>query len=273
MIIEEKENESSENCLTEGSIEALGGAAGGFIGFSATGPLGAAAAGAAGVVATKALIRIYHEVEGRLLSKREKARIETIKDCAIRKFEEKSAKGMIPRRDGFFEDPAINLTACVEIPVGKLPAAEEIYEGILLAAQREHEEKKVQFLANLLVNFAFYPIVDKSMANLLIKLGKAITYRQMCIISIFGRTNEFELRKENYRGLEEIKFTVISLLEEIADLWKQEILTSSAPGLKGMTSINPSKMMLQGMGTLLYELMELQEIDKADIELVVLLLK
>jgi hypothetical protein len=74
-------------------------------------------------------------------------------------------------------------------------------------------------------------------------------------------------------GLSEIKFNVISLLEEITNLWNQGILASSVSGLPSITNVNPSKMKTQGMGTMLYNLMELRKINEDDIECVVSLLK
>jgi len=72
-----------------------------------------------------------------------------------------------------------------------------------------------------------------------------------------------------------LNFSVISLLEEIADLWKQEMVALYEPDsaqLAYMTNIVPAKMMVQGMGGMLYDLMELKNIDERDLGHVVSLL-
>jgi len=263
MNIEEKEDVSSGKGLIEDGAETLGGAAGAFLGLYASGPEGALAAGAGGVIVTKALIRMFHEVQGRLLSKREKARTETVKDYAITKIEEKLAEGAKRRGDDFFEIPT-SYVACEEIPIGERPVAEEIFEGILLAAQREHEEKKIPFLGNLLVNIAFNENVDKEHAYLLIKLAKYISFRQMCLLALFADSSKYALKDGSYKenGKQEIVLGPqrLALLHEIHDLDSKGLLACGT-ALLCIADVDPGKMKLEGPGKTLYYFMELRKID------------
>ena len=82
--------------------------------------------------------------------------------------------------DGFFEPDITDRSP-----------ADEIAEAVLIAAQREHEEQKLPYIANLLAFVAFESRIDRGMANYLIKLASFLTYRQLCILELarnpFGR--------------------------------------------------------------------------------------
>ena len=50
--------------------------------------------------------------------------------------------------------------------------ADEIIEGVLLAAQREYQEKKLPLYGNLLTNIAFRSDIDRVTANRLCVVPK-----------------------------------------------------------------------------------------------------
>ena len=163
--------------------------------------------------------------------------------------------------------------ACVEIPMIERPQYEEIIEGFLLSVQGEHEEKKLPFIENLQANVFFDSKIDKDQINLMIKISKDISYRQLCILSIFAHTEKFDLRERNYRKIETLGEKRIFLLQEIADLKAQGLLNCSGEACLGLSDVNPSKMRIQGTGAMLYNLMELWNIDKCDLDSIVVLLK
>ena len=78
--------------------------------------------------------------------------------------------------------------------------AVEIAEGMLLAARNEYEEKKLPFFGNLLANIAFDPTIDREQANLLIKIGENVTFRQMCILSVFADHDRFDFGRISLRS-------------------------------------------------------------------------
>jgi hypothetical protein len=254
-----------------------GGAAGAAAGATLAGPLGAipgAAAGtASGILAEQVFEVVGNEFAARVLGLREKNRIGATIIYARNAIRERFAAGEQLRNDGFFSQPQPPNPACLEIPFIERPPADEIIEGALLAAQREHEEKKLPFVSNLLTSILFDPNIDKMQANLMIKISSNITYTQLCILRIFRCKENFpSLRDGNYRGGGQLGFKLISLLEEISDLWNQGILNCSGKANLSLTDVNPSKMNVQGIGVLLYNSMKLEKIDENDVKSVVSLL-
>ncbi len=53
--------------------------------------------------------------------------------------------------------------------------AEEIFEGVLLVAQRDYQEKKTKFYANFFANIAFEPFIDRALANFLLRVAERLT--------------------------------------------------------------------------------------------------
>lgn len=262
------------NSLVNAGSEIVGPAMGAVIGFLFGGPTGAAIGGASTQLLKRGIIEVGNDIAERFLSEREKIRIGGVIIYATIKIQEKLAAGKMLRDNGFFEPPSTRHPACTEIPFVERPPTKEVIEGILLAVQREHEEKKVPFLGNLLANILFDPTIDKAQSNLMVRISKSISYRQLCLLSIFAHTADFELRKKDYRESgAELTYKQISLLQEISDLWTQGILNCSGEPNLGLTDVNPSKMKIQGVGVLLYKLMELWRIDNTDIEHIVLLLQ
>ena len=269
----EEDVEGIKSLIRAGS-EIAGSAAGAAIGFLLAGAEGAAIGGATIPLLTRGLIEIGNDIEGRFLSKREKMRIGGVTTYAIIKIQEKLATGEKLRDDYFFQLPSLGHPACSEILIIERPPAEEVIEGILLSVQREHEEKKLPFIGNLMANILFKSNIDKMQANLMIRVSQSISYRQLCILSIFAHTEDFVLlRDRDYREEERIDFKLISLLQEICDLWTQGILNCSGEANLGLADVNPSRMRVQGMGILLYNLMELSEIDEKDIKPIVILMR
>lgn len=71
--------------------------------------------------------------------------------------------------------------------------ATEIIEGVLMAAQHEHETRKVAILGRILGNLAFTPQIDRDYANILIRSASELTYRQFCILALLARGDSEEL--------------------------------------------------------------------------------
>jgi hypothetical protein len=65
-------------------------------------------------------------------------------------------------------------------------SAEELLEGVILAAQRESQERKVRFYGYLYSNLVFDPTVDRAHGNYLIRLLDRLSYRQVCLLAEIG---------------------------------------------------------------------------------------
>lgn len=261
-----REDEQSEpiNELIARGAEIAGGAAGGAIGFLVAGPAGAIAGGASGPLISYALCKAAKEIKTHFLGKREEVRIGAVCTFAANKIQENLSVGRQVRGDGFFQEK-----------IGERSTAEEIIEGVFLAAQREHEEKKLQFYSNLVANIAFDDNIDKSQANLLIKIGMQISYRQMCILTVFANKHKYKMREENYRNgkIKASDFKKLMLFQEILDLYRQGMLIYPNEFLFGLTDVAPAKLEVQGTGVLLYNLMELGRVSSEDTTPIVQLLQ
>jgi len=197
---------------------------------------------------TRTFLYIGAEIKSRVLGPREQVRIGATIAFAIKKVQENLANGQKIRQGDFFQERP-----------GERAAAKEIVEGVLLAAQREHEEKKIRFYGNLVANIAFHPEINRAQANLLIRLCERISYRQMRLLALFARKDQFTLRQGSYLGLK-LDITLLGLVQEIYDLYIQGMLTIDANVLN-LWGINPAKTNIAGIGILLHDLMELQELD------------
>ena len=208
------------------------------------------------------LEKIGNDVYMRFLSEQEQIRIGGVITYATIKIQKNLDAGGKLREDGFFEKPQQEQGACIEIPFVDRPAAEEILEGVLLAAQREHEEKKIRFLGNLLANIAFDSTIDKAQANLLIKIGEDISFRQMCLLNLFDEDN-IPTGRPNTDDQ-----NIMSLSQELLALFSQELIfnTRGSPTTKESTFLQPSAYILHGVGIMLHSLMELKGIDKVDMD-------
>jgi hypothetical protein len=237
--------------LIEIGSDIAGGTAGAALGFFTAGPAGAVLGGATAPLLVHTFRKMASEIRHRYLGVREEVRIGATIAFAARKIQENIANGQQIRQDGFFETQP-----------GERAAAEEVLEALLLVAQREHQEKKLPFYGNLLANIAFHHEIDRAYANLLIRLGDQISYRQMCLLVLFAsqRKDGYHLRQEDYRSASTTADT-IALLQEIYELYSQGMLNASGEALLGIGDVKPAKMKVQGTGAMLCNLMELWRIE------------
>lgn len=237
--------------VSEYAGSAAGAVAGGLIGAAIGGPEGAAA----GSVAATAIEHMFQnmgcEIKKRTLAPLEEQRVGTVYAKAKELIEEKIAQGKTPRNDNFFDKDT-----------NSRPASEELLEGTLLAAQREHEEKKTVYLARLYANILFHPEISRPSANHLIKLAEQLTYRQIAILNNIA-TMQFArklnppinpLKKSAYESVSGTENVAIAA--EIFDLYRMSILGSSQVILDA-AGINPSTLTVVGYGAHLYNLMDL----------------
>lgn len=229
--------------------DVIGEATGAVVGAVVGGVPGAAAGAVAGNVVGRVMKSIGEEIKARLLSKKEAERIETVLDKAKQKVENNLNAGKQIRTDGFFDEG-----------IDQRSAAEEILEGTLVNAQKEYEEKKLPYMANLYANLAFDSEIGRAEANQLLKIASEITFRQLEILNVIGK---FQLsankvsdprRKESYNSVSGVKN--VSIASEIYDLYLRSLVFSQGAILDA-AGINPSKLTLSGYGAFLFNLMEL----------------
>lgn len=240
--------------LIETGSDIAGGAAGASLGFMIGGPTGAITGGAGGPAASRAFRHLAVEFTQRVLGQREKERIGATMDFAAEKIRMKLEAGCQVRGDGFFEEEP-----------GDRPAAEEVLEGVLLAAQREPQEKKLRFYGNLIANIAFHPEIDRDQAAFLVSLGESLSYRQLCLLRLFAAGNAFKLKQTDYRGGGLSEADRVAVVQEIYDLYSRGLLGSGGEALLGVTDVAPAKMTVQGVAATLHNLMELSAVPVRDL--------
>ena len=234
--------------MTDMTGETVGSAVGAGIGTAIGGPLGGIAGAAAGSVLGNAFKFVADDIRERVLSKKEKTRIEKVLSLAYDKVSLNIADGKIVRDDyqGNSE-------------------AEEILEGTILNAQQEYEERKIPYIANLYANLAFDDSVPSSTINSLLKLTSSITFRQLQIISVIGFVNMasenlgLSLASNNSSG--QVRgINNIGIASDIYDLYQKSILMSKTV-IFDAAGIKPADLYIGGLGVLLYNHMELASMD------------
>ncbi len=279
-------------CLNEGEVNGIkslvdagskitGSAVGAGIGFLLGGPIGAAMGGGSAYMLQRGIIEVGTDIAERLLSEREKIRIGGVTIYAVDKILKKLAAGEMLRDDGFFESLSTGHPACAEIPIIERPPANEVFEGILLAVQREHEENKLPFVGNLLANIFFDSIIDKAQANLLIKFAQRFSFRQMCILSLYADQDKIiEMKRRCINNPQEYSIAKReSLLSEAVELGLlfrgRDLSFDSMPGIP-VSSLydlwHSENVQVAGVGRDLYRLMELERIDDGELVAIVSLI-
>jgi len=246
-----------KNLINSGS-ELAGGAIGGALGFFAAGPIGAGAFGAGGVLISKTLSYIGNELSLRFLGPREEIRVGATLAIAAKKINERLEKGDIIRSDDFFDMNSSGRSK-----------AEEIAESVLLKSQKEAEEKKIPFLANLLVNISFSSEISVELGQQMIKTVDSLTYRQLCILSLAVNKWREQLRKTNYHEHKAFERDLYQILHECIDLYNRAFIKFGNTAILGLTDMNPSTIAIQGLGVDIYNWAQLNEIPFSDIEPIV----
>lgn len=269
------DREKVESLISTGG-EIAGAATGGAIGFLAGGPTGAAFGGALGIIISKGAISLLSDIADRFLSKREKIRVGATAAFALVKIKSHLDAGFEIRNDGFFNNKEMERSG-----------AEEIFEGVLLKAKNEHEEKKAKILGNIFANVAFFQGFSVGEANHLLQIAQNLTYRGMCILSLIKRKDQIQgvkLREDSYRESkgERIFYETISILQEAYQIYNSGLIAckqkSSQEGgaeivssegyrvLLGWTDIAPNRLLLTSLGERYYIVMGLDDIPEEDIK-------
>lgn len=167
--------ERSSRRLLEAGADLAGSVGASVAGWLFAGPPGAVGGAAAG----SALKYVLDEVSARALSRRERVRSGAAALWAIKAIQEGLDEGEELRTDGFFEDR----------PEGR-SAAKEVVEGVLLTAQREHEERKIRYLGQLIAALAFTEGLDREAANWMLRTAEELSWAQYVLIALIGSTEE-----------------------------------------------------------------------------------
>lgn len=260
----ENDQSALQSFIKEGIIvagEASSAGTGALIGGLVGGIPGACIGGALTPVIASIFQHVADEFFTRILGKREKARVSAVFYYSIEKINQNIENGLKVRED--FE--------CPKNSIGR-HFAEEILEGILLAAQRDHEEKKLPYYSNLIANLAFHPEIDRAQANLLIRIGRELSYQQLCLLRVLAQRTDYNLsERPAYEILSELGCNGIALFQELYDLNTRKII--GGEGFMGQSFLKPRTTGLSRIGETIYSLMELDKINYDDVLPIISLLR
>lgn len=237
---------------------------GSVIGAFAGAGINSVVSGSTGIylgAATDALLQsiiseVNNDVISRVLSNQERKRVNKISDLIYKKIQEKKLNGSVLRESKFFEaDEQGNCTA------------QQLFEGTLLAAQREYEEKKIPYMANMCANICFSGAIPDEVAFSLLKIAEQLSYRELVImfcVNVCYR-NENILKRPQYEEVEGIDN--IGIATDTYGLYQKGIIfPSDGHAILSIAALNPSAMKIDGIGGYLYQVMELENMKSNDLE-------
>lgn len=162
------------------------------------------------------------------------------------------------RKEVFFEENLNN--QCL---------AEEMINGIVISSRNEHEESKLKYYGYLLGNIMFKDNLDRDECNRLIKLSRQLTYCQIKLINMYVISQTIQipiLQREDYTKLGIRDYKLLGILQDTLDMIQKSILNGSGKLVLDVVQINPSKIKVQGVGTLLYNCMSLNKMPYDELE-------
>lgn len=147
--------------------------------------------------------------------------------------------------------------------------AEEIINGILISSKDEHEESKLKYYGYLLGNIMFKNDLNRDECNRLIKLSRQLTYCQIKLINMYVISQTIQipiLQRADYTKLGIRDYKLLGILQDTLDMIQKSILNGSGKLVLDVVQINPSKIKVQGVGTLLYNCMSLNKMPYDELE-------
>jgi hypothetical protein len=239
--------------IVESSSDITGSIGGAVIGTLIAGPAGLVLGGASGPIITRLFKKIGNEIQERILSSREELRIGAAYTFAIKKINENLISGKQIRNDGFFEPKTVR------------PLSEEILEGIILTAQKEHEERKVHFLGNLYGNICTDSSIGGDQANQLIKMTNGLTYRQFCLLYLYVTRKEQNVNSTYYSNPSERRKVPFDIIAEVKDL-QQKGLVHTVTTFTNIDGFNCRSFSVTSGGKFYYQALGLEQLDQDDIQ-------
>jgi hypothetical protein len=202
------------------------------------------------------------EFSSRALSVRERERASAVLAFAARRLESNVQGGQSVREDGFFAPDA-----------GLRSAADEVTEGILFIAAREHEESKLPYLGTLLANIACHGGTDRTQSALLTRLAGDLSYRQFGLLAVFAYGDRFGLRSSDYTTERRISFATVAVLQEVNELERRSLLLQTNGAVLGIRDLIPSGLVPVGVGEALIKRLGLNRMAGEELEPIAALLR
>lgn len=250
------------NAIIRMGAEIVGGMSAAAIGLLGSTPFAEIIIGGLG----SSLSNIFVEITERQLSQRERIRIGATSSAVVTTIEEHISAGEEIRNDDFFG-----------VNDNYRSHGEEIFEGVLIKAKNEHEERKLIYLGSIFANAAFMPKISVYEVNHILNTSSNLTYTQLCAISLIYRKKilGIELEEidygitENEKRLSYISALSISIRQEIYQLYQYGLIDMENTALLSWHDIIPNKLTLTPLGERYYEIMSLNKIPDDDLKILV----
>jgi len=161
------------------------------------------------------------------------------------------------RTDGFFTEKA-----------GGRIAAREVLDGVVGAARRSAEERRIRHLGYLFAELAVSADLDAPLAARALRLGEACSWRQLALLAAVGRRDRAPLPlsplDDEPRG-----WTAWGAREDVADLQRTGLLdpppAAPRPGGAALPRLRPADLRLTRRGVLVHRLLALDFVRDDDV--------
>lgn len=150
-----------------------------------------------------------------------------------------------------------------------IPYIDELMEGVILAIKEEYEEKKYKYYGYLLGNILFYDDLDRDQCNRLIRITKTLSYCQIKLIHMYIISQTIQvpiLKREDYTKSGISDYKLLGLLQDTLDMIQKGLLNGSGKLILDVVQINPSQIRVQGIGTLIYNLISINKMPYDELE-------
>lgn len=150
-----------------------------------------------------------------------------------------------------------------------IPYIDELMEGIILAIKEEYEEKKYKYYGYLLGNILFYDDLDRDQCNRLIRVTKTLSYCQIKLIHMYIISQTIQvpiLKREDYTKSGISDYKLLGLLQDTLDMIQKGLLNGSGKLILDVVQINPSQIRVQGIGSLIYNLISINKMPYDELE-------
>lgn len=280
------ENSDKVRTLLNTGGDLAGAAVGGALGFLTAGPAGAAGAAAGSLALTKIAKALLIDFANRGLSHREEIRVGAVAALVIEGIRYHLEEGRQPKNLAFLDESTNGRSK-----------AEELFEGVLQKSKNEYQEKKIKYYANIFITALFNEQFSPETVNHVLALAERLTYRQLCLLSLFSRPQPIPLRDKDYhspsdrrehpqsrsapnaspgpRPVREDNYETVDVLAEVFNLHQLSLVRCYMPGSKsareripiqGVSDIRPSWMVRIQFGDRLHRLMGLDSLPYEDLE-------
>lgn len=185
--------------------------------LAAIDPTMATTAGMAGALVEETVRSILT----RTLGYRDRRRVSAVVSCAQQRIDFLQSQGQSIRQDDFWQ-------ARGNIP----PVGQEVFEAVLLAAQKEPQEQKIPYMGNLFAYIACRPEISDVSAHWLVRIAESLSWTQFELLALINRIDEVNVEGMSL-GEPALTWDSMALhreLEDLGDGEKRLMMGKTSPG-------------------------------------------